>query len=128
MGVLLDYKDTVQLISTHLSSDGYGTEIIDEIHDVTGLFLENTGISHGNYRTEVTADAEVYLDPTDSFVEENAYRLEGMYVVCNRFGGTEALQWYRIEQVIIGEDKLLGNTIDNVNCQLKKTSEVPGVS
>lgn len=128
MAVELDYKDTIQLVSTQLSTDGYGTEVIDEIHDVAGLFIENTGWVHSNFRSELVADAEVYLDPNDDFVIENAYRLEGMYILANRYGGTDALQWYKITQVIVGEDKLLDNQIDNVNCQLKKTSEVPGVS
>ena len=128
MGVALDYKDTVQLVSTHLSSDGYGTEIVDEIFDVNALFLSNTGWQHGNFQTSVTSDAEVYLDPEDEFVIENAYRLEGMYIIANRFDGTDESSWYKITQVIVGEDKLLDNQIDNVNCQLKKTSEVPNVS
>lgn len=128
MAIELDYKDVVQLVSTHLSTDGYGTEIINEIEDVSALFIENTGWQHGNFRSEITADAEVYLDPSNDFVIENAYRLEGMYIIANRFGSTDGLSWYKIEQVIIGEDKLLGNEIDNVNCQLKKTSEVPSVS
>ncbi len=128
MGVLLDYKDDVQLVMTEVSSDGYGMEVVKEVHEVTGLFLENVGVSHSNYQTNTTSDAEVYLDPCDQFVIDNAYRLEGMYVVCNRYGGDDVYQWYRITQVIIGEDKLLGNEIDNVSCQLKKSSEVPGVS
>lgn len=128
MGIGLDYKDTVRLISTQLTSDGYGTEIVDEVHDVQALFLSNTGWQHGNFRTEILADAEVYLDPEDPFVIENAYRLEGMYILAERFGSDEDASWYKIEQVIVGEDKLLDNQIDNVNCQLKKTSEVPNVS
>jgi hypothetical protein len=128
MAIGLDYKDTVQVVKTQKSLDGYGTEVISEIHDVQALFLSNTGWQHGNFRSEVTSDAEVYLDPEDTFVSENAYRLEGMYIVANRFGNDEGLEWYKITQVIVGEDKLLNNEIDNVNCQLKKSSEVPGVS
>lgn len=126
--VQLDYKDTVQLVKTTLATDGYATEIIDEIEEVNALFISNTGWQHGNFRSDVISDAEVYLDHENEFVVENAYRLEGMYVIANRFEGSEELSWYKITQVIIGEDKLLGNEIDNVNCQLKKTSEVPGVS
>lgn len=128
MGVLIDYKDTVRVIKTTITNDGYGTEIIDEVEDVNGLFITNTGWIHGNFQTEITSDAEVYLDPENEFVSENAYRLEGMYVVANPFGSSEELAWYKITQVIVGEDKLLDNQIDNVNCQLKKTSEVPNVS
>lgn len=128
MGVLLDYKDTVQLISTQLASDGYGTEIVDEVNDVQALFLSNTGWQHGNFQTQTTSDAEVYLDPEDEFVMANAYRLEGMYILANRFEGEDSQEWYKITQVIVGEDKLLDNQIDNVQCQLKKTTEVPNVS
>lgn len=128
MGVALDYKDTVQLISTKLASDGYGTEIVDEVHDVQALFLTNTGWQHSNFQTSVTSDAEIYLDPEDEWVIENAYRLEGMYVLANRFGSSDGESWYKITQTIVGEDKLLDNEIDNVNCQLKKTAEVKYVS
>lgn len=128
MGVVLDYKDSLQIVSTVLPLDGYGTEIVNEIVDVNGLFISDTGWQHGNFQTGTIADAEVYLDPENEFVVENAYRLEGMYIVSDRFGEDDNLAWYRIIQVIVGEDKLLDNRIDNVNCQLKKSSEVPNVS
>lgn len=124
----LVYKDTVSIVTVTLSSDGYGTEIIESVNEVPALVIHDTGFQHGNYRSEVNSDAEVYLDPTDSFVIDNYNRLEEMYVIANQFGNTDAQEWYKVEKVIVGEDKLLSNQIDNVKCQLKKSSVVPNVS
>lgn len=128
MGVELDYKDQVKIVSTTLTADGYGTEVIEEIHDIDGLMIHNSGLQHSRFRTEIISDAEVYLDPEDEFIQSKSYRLEGMYILANQFNNTDSQEWYKIIQVIIGEDKLLDNEIDTISCQLKKTSEVPSVS
>ncbi len=129
MSIPLTYKDTIQLVKPTLGSDGYGTEFAGEIASVSALFIENTGWQHGGYQSQITSDAEVYIDPDNTFVKENFNRLEGMMVVANRYGNvSSSQQWYRITSVIIGEDKLLGNSIDNINCQLKKTSEIEDAS
>lgn len=128
MSIPLNYKDTVQLVKHKLTADGYATEVIDEIVEVKALFIENTGWQHGGYQTAVTSDAEVYINPKDSFVKANFNRLDGMLIIANRYGNRDQQQWYRIISVIIGEDKLLGNTIDNISCQLKKTTEIFRVS
>jgi hypothetical protein len=128
MSIGLTYKDTIQLVKTKLGTDGYATEVIDQIVEVPALFIANTGWTHGGWQTNISSDAELYIDPTHEFVQANHNRLEGMLVIHTRYGGDTADEWYRIIAVIVGEDKLLGNTIDNINCQLKKTSEVVNVS
>jgi len=128
MSVELDYKDTVQLVKVKRSSDGYATEVIDELVDVNALFLANTGWVHGQNQSGVTSDAQVYLDPENDFVLDNYNRLEGMLLIYNKFGEDEGDAWYRIESVIVGEDKLLDNQIDNIQCSLKKTTEINYVS
>lgn len=128
MGELLDYKDSIQIVKTMLGTDGYATQGIDEIADVNALFIVNTGWQHGNHQTAVISDAEVYLDPENDFVLDNFERLEGMLIIANPLGDAENQAWYRITSVIVGQDKLLGNEIDNVNCQLKKTKRIEYVS
>lgn len=128
MSVPLDYKDTVSIVKTSLGSGGYATRVIDEIIEVPALFLANTGWAHGGNQAAVTSDAQVYLDPENEFVLNNYMRLEGMRLIYNKFGEDEEDSWYLIESVIIGEDKLLGNQVDNVQCTLKKTTAVDYVS
>lgn len=128
MGVPLEYKDTIQLVVPILASDGFGGQIVGEIEDVNALFIANTGQTHGNFQTNVISDAEVYLDHENEFVLNNFNRLEGMLVIANPFGEDEDQAWYLITDVITGQDKLLDNQVDNINCQLKKTKPLAYVS
>jgi hypothetical protein len=118
----LEYKDTVRLVKPVV--DGHGSEKIGEIAQVPALFMQNTGWSHGANQSAVTSDASVYVDPTDEFVTENFNRLDGMLVIANMFGVTDADAWYRVSQVVVGQDKLLGNNIDNVQLFLKKSTGI----
>lgn len=128
MGIGLIYKDTVQIVKPVLAADGYATESIGQIETVPALFISNTGYSHVSHQDAIDSDAEIYVDPTHWFVEQNFNRLEGMMVIAPRFGSSDEESWYRIITVRVGEDKLLGNTIDNVLVFLKKAVEIPYVS
>lgn len=124
--VCIDYKDIVQIIKP--IADGYGSEKIGEVESIPALYIQNTGWNRGPNRMDVTSDAEMYVDPTNSFVMENWNRLDGMLVIANPFSSPASDAWYRIVNVSIGQDKLLSNTIDNIRVQLKKTTEIPYVS
>lgn len=128
MGIGLTYKDTVQIVKPVLPNDGYATEMIGQIETVPALFISNTGFSHNSNQNAIDSDAEIYIDPTHWFVQENYNRLEGMMVIAPRFGAPNEEAWYRIITVRVGEDKLLGNTIDNILVFLKKAVEIPYVS
>lgn len=128
MGIGLTYKDTVQIVKPILPSDGYPTESIGQIEEVPALFISNTAFSHANNQNAIDSDAEIYIDPEHWFVQENFNRLEGMLVIAQRFGSSAPEAWYRIITVRVGEDKLLGNTIDNILLFLKKSTEIPYVS
>lgn len=128
MSGLIDYKDTIQLIKPVLKTDGYGTEAISSIETVSCLFIENTRWSHSQNQAAIESDAECYVDPTDDFVVENEYRLEGFLVIANPFNGSEDEAWYRVITTRVGQDKLLSNTVDNVLLFLKKTVRIPYVS
>lgn len=122
----LTYKDTISLVDPVI--DEYGTEKIGQVETVPALFIQRTGYNHASNQDAITSDAEIYIDPTHWFVIENAYRLEELLVIANPFSGTEADAWYRIQDVVVGQDKLLSNGIDNVKLELKKTTGLDYVS
>ena len=128
MGIGLTYKDSVTLVKPVLPLDGYTTEIVGETAVVPCLLISNTRYTHNSNRNEIQSDAEVYIDPENQFVIDNVNRLEGMMVIADRFGSDDAQSWYRIITVRVGEDKLLTDTIDNILCFLKKSTEIPYVS
>lgn len=118
MNQLLNYKDDLLLIET--AQDGYGDNSLAHIEKVKGLFLQGTSQSQMAYTEMLGTDAHVYLDIENGFVKENAFRLEGMYLVANLYGGTEEESWYKISRCKVGQRKLLENDINNVHCFLTK--------
>lgn len=124
MPLFSDYVDVVQLVRPRLAADGYSTEVIDEVADCDALFVENTGYQRSSNQAAINSSASVYLDPNNAFVLANYDRLEGMYLIADLLGGSAAQGWYKITSVNVGQDKLLTNSIDNVECQLKKSTEI----
>ena len=120
MNLLLEYKDPIILIET--VQDEYGDNSIGHIERLNGLFRLGASQSEVNYVETLGTDAHVYLDIENEFVKNNAFRLEGMYIVANLFGGKENQAWYKISSVIVGQRKLLDNDINNVHCRLTKCS------
>lgn len=118
MNLLLEYKDPVILINT--AQDGWGDNAIGHIEHLNGLFLQGTNQAESNYVEALSCDAHIYLDIENPFVKENAFRLEGMYVVANLYGGIESESWYKIARAKVGQRKLLENDINNVHCFLTK--------
>lgn len=118
MSVKLDYKDTVTLVDT--TYNGYGDETGTET-PIKALFIQSTGFGHSGNTDNISADAHAYLNHEDPFVIANAYRLEGMLLKANLFGGKASDAWYRISVVRVGMDKLLTNQVDNVHVYLTKS-------
>lgn len=118
MNKLLNYQDTVRLIAT--AQDGYGDNTIATDIEVGALFHKGTSQSHSSYVERIACDAHVYLDIDNPFIQKNAFRLEGMYVVANLYGGKESESWYKISRVVVGQRKLLDNAVNNVHCFLTK--------
>ena len=114
----LDYKDPVILIET--AQDGYGDNSVAHVERLNGLFVQGTSQSQSNYVEALGTDAHIYLDVENEFVLQNAFRLEGMYLICNLYGGIEPESWYKIARVKVGQRKLLGNEVNNVHCFLTK--------
>lgn len=120
MNKLLNYKDDVVLVDTY--PDDYGDMGISHVEKLKGLFVQGTSQTRTGYVDAIGTDAHVYLDINNAFVQENAFRLEGMYLVANIFGGQENQQWFKISRVKVGQRKLLGNEVNNVHCFLTKST------
>jgi len=118
MNQLLDYKDNLLLIET--AQDGYGDNSLGHLEVVKGLFLQGTSQNEITYTEMLSTDAHVYLDINNPYVKANAFRLEGMYLVANLYGGKDDESWYKISRCKVGQRKLLENDINNVHCFLTK--------
>jgi hypothetical protein len=123
----LHYQDTATFVK--VGSSGYANDkAVVEQEDVPVIFLQGTGFVHQNSQDAVTSDAIVYPDPSSQFVQDNWNRLEGMYLLAPLFGVDSDDGWYKITNVLVNRDHLLGNQIDNIECQLKKTRRIANVS
>lgn len=118
MNLLLDYKDDLVLLET--AQNGWGDNSIAHAEKIKGLFLQGTSQAESGYVERIGTDAHVYLDIENPFVRENAFRLEGMYLIANSIGGIESESWYKIARAKVGQRKLLDNDINNVHCFLTK--------
>lgn len=117
---MITMQDTCQLATT--VSDGYGDKTVELLTEIDCLFLQSTTSSHSSNTDVIEADAHVYLDPENDAILEKAYRLEGLYLIINPFGGDNNKSWYRITRVVVGQRKLLDNDVDNVHCFLRKVA------
>ena len=121
----MNYLDSVIVVDPVL--DEYGTEKIGRQETVKCLIGPARGFSRGGYQEQIDADMIVYFNPSDSFVQEVSERLEGMLVIAS-LGEDNADAWYRIETCNVGRRNLIDNVIDNVQCNLKKSTVIQTVS
>lgn len=111
--------DTVTIINTAV--DGYGDTVILEQADVKGAFFQGTATAMMNDTDMIeTYDAHCYVDETAPFVVENAFRLEGMYLVASLYGYPSNKSWYKIRDVKLGVTKIRDNVVNNCHCFLQK--------
>ena len=120
MNLLLEYKDPVLLIDT--AQDEYGDNSVSHVEHLNGLFRLGASQNEANYVEGLSTDAHIYLDIDNQFVRDNAFRLEGMYIVANLHGGKENQAWYKISRCVLGQRKLLDNDLNNIHCWLTKCS------
>lgn len=119
----INLPDTVKIVNAGV--DGYGDVTILEEAVVKGAFFQGMSQNYTN-NTDMLEDydAHCYVDETDSFVIENGYRLEGMYLVVSLYGFPEAESWYKIRDVKLGVTKLLDNVVNNCHCFLQKCEKM----
>src|SRR5688572_12726607 len=117
---MIRYRD--KAVFYKVESTGYAnSKEAQESGKVNVVFIQNTAFLHTDNQDAIDSDGVIYSDPQNTFIKENAYRLEGMVVKIEMFGSSSDASWYKITQVAINRDHLLGNNIDNVECLLKKT-------
>jgi hypothetical protein len=127
MTLALNYPNTATFYL--VEGAGYGaTKRVVDTSEVNVIFEQDTNFQHGGNQDAVTSDAVCWPDFNNAFIQENHNRLEGMYIVMELFGSDMDDSWYKVESVFIHRDHLLGNTIDNLELSLKKTSPIPGIS
>ena len=113
----LTYKDNATIYS--LKRDKYGDEsIIADSADIKLLFLYNMSTNEANFVNNIMTSAHAYLDINEECIANNKHRLEGMYIVMNRYG--EDI-WYKIERAVIGRTVLTDNVDNNVHVFLSKS-------
>jgi len=123
----ISYFDTVTIYK--VSSGGYSnSKVVESSDDVACLFLQNTGFNRNNHQEAVSSDAICYPDPENTFLINNHYRLEGMYVLAPFFNADDEDGWYKVESVTINKDILLENKVGNIVLGLKKTAKLNLVS
>lgn len=123
----LHYPDTATFVK--VTPAAYSdNKVVEEQDCVPVIFLQDTGFDRSTFQEGVSADAVCFPDPSNEFVIDNHYRLEGMYILAPLFCVDDNEGWYKVTKVTIHRDHLLGNQIDNVQLLLKKTKPVPGVS
>lgn len=113
--------DIVKVLDIALN--GYHDMVVNDSVELKGGFFQGTGeIKQGTTDTIITYDAHCYLDETDPWVLEHAFRLEGMYLIANLYGGKVNDAWYKIVHVKLGVTKLLDNVVNNCHVFLQKAS------
>lgn len=117
---MITMKDVCQLATT--TSDGYGDKSVEVLTTIDCLFLQSTGNSHSSNVEIATSDAHVYLDIENPVIKNKGYRIEGMYLLINPFGADDNESWYKISRVVVGQRKLLDNSVDNVHAYLQKVA------
>lgn len=116
----LTYKDPAVIYN--LKRDVYGDEtIVADSAEIKCLFLYSMSESETNFVGSIQTSAHAYLDIGNPFIQKNMYRLEGMYLVFNRYGEDT---WYKIERVVIGRTVLTDNKDNNVHAFLSKSAEM----
>lgn len=122
------YQDTAQFVSV-VAEKYSNTKILASQATVPVIFLQSTGFLRSENQDAIEADAVCYPDFTNAYIVANANRLEGMYILMPLYGADTEQSWYKITSVSVNRDHLLTNSIDNVECLLKKTvAPVQGVS
>ena len=114
----LTYLDPATIL--RLGMDEYGdlNTIIDQA-DIRVLFRFGMTSNQNDYVDNVGTDAHVYLDIENPFIRRNLHRLEGMYLIMDRYGENI---WYKIEKSVIGRTLLTDNVDNNVHCWLSKSA------
>lgn len=123
---MICYTDTIKMY--RVSPDEYGNDkVVEEIDSVPCIFMQSTGFSHSSFQDSTDSDSTIFIDPKNQFIIDNAYRLEGMYVLAQMFGSSSDESWYKVTAVAVNRDIIGCKNIDNVELAVKKTRPLQGM-
>lgn len=105
------------------TTNDYGKDVLGTGEEVKALYEQITGHEHGNFQDSLSGTSRLYLDASNQFLLDNAYRLEGMILKINPFNATDSDQYFRITACIVGRDMLRYNQVRHVECELQKTDD-----
>lgn len=117
----MPFKDTVTLYE--VTSDHYGDPVIGEAHVMKGAYEQTTTKQHSDHQDFIAGAPRLYLPPEDAYLLERAYRIEGMFVQVNLFGGGTQDHFFEITEASPIRDTLLGNQVWHVECELRKITD-----
>lgn len=120
----MKYPDQVVIVDPVV--DNYGAEKIGRMETVQANVSQATGYAQSTNQAQISADLVVYLDPSDSYVQEVVYRLEGMLLITQ--SAEDEDKWYRVETLSVGRRDLTDLTFDNIQADCVKSSEIQSVS
>lgn len=116
----LRYKDEATIL--RLTVDEYGDEsAVQDLTKIKVLFLYGMTSNQNDYVENIGTDAHVYLDIDNPFIARNMERVEGMYLIFNRYGEDE---WYKIERAKVGRTVLTDNKDNCLHCFLSKSAKL----
>lgn len=116
----LTYKDPATII--RLGADEYGDmTVIQDQATILTLFLYGMSSNQNDYVDNIGTDGHVYLDINNPFIQRNMERVEGMYLVINRYGEES---WYKIERAKVGRTVLTDNKDNCLHCFLSKSAKM----
>lgn len=114
----LEYKDPATIV--RLAADEYGDmTVVQDQASILTLFLYGMSSNQNDYVDNIGTDAHVYLDIENSFILRNMERVEGMYLIFNRYGQDS---WYKIERAKVGRTVLTDNVDNCLHCFLSKSA------
>lgn len=128
MTLALNYPDTATFVEAQ-SDNGYSNKKVKyQQFDCPVIFVQSIDFAHSNFQDAIDADAVCYPDINNSDVIAYANRLEGLYILMPLYGAADDQAWFKVIRAAVHRDHLLGNIIDNIELQLKKSEPIPGVS
>ena len=122
----IDYIHTLRIFETEV--DNYGQHIITDYHDVPAVIEWNTAFSHSSNRAEIDSDATVLVDPTNSYIQSNGFRLEEAIVLANPYSVSEPQAWFKVDNSSVGQYHQTTGEVNTVYLKLKKTRPLEYVS
>lgn len=124
--IALPFRDTALFYPS--TADDYGQDVLGDPTEVPCMFVQTTGYAHRGSQDAITGAPRIALPADHEFVTDRAYRLEGLIVEVNPFGGSGSAQRFKVSSVTPARDLLLANQLHHVECELQKVETESYVS